>query len=213
MARLIVKICGVRDEAAARACVEADADFAGLNLVPESRRYVAPGRIAELLPSLGPVVPVGVFRDNPPEHVHETARELGLEWVQLHGSESPGYVASLATDLKIIKALGHDHVGDAKLVEAFAPHVSLFVVDGRVPGSGAAWDWTMAKGIVTDGLLAGRPVMLAGGLHPDNVAEAVAALHPAGVDAASGVERGGHQDPRRILAFCRAARAAAEELE
>jgi phosphoribosylanthranilate isomerase len=210
-----VKICGVRTPAGARACASAGADFAGLNFVAGVRREVSPEQAAELLPLLGNARPVAVFRDDPIDRVADLASGLGIRRVQLHGAESPAACARLReAGLIVIKALTLD---DAGVVRAYADAADVLLVDGRSPGSGRPWDYEAlldvrrASGDSRPGQLAGAPLWLAGGLDAGNVAQAIAALRPAGVDAATGVERDGTIDAARVLAFCRAARAAGGE--
>lgn len=196
----LTKICGLRAADAAAACVAVGADFAGLNFVPTSKRCINPLQARQLAAALGPVVPVGVFADQPLDEVVATAKMVGLGWIQLHGGESPDDCARLrAEGLRVIKALDADGLARAA---TFAPHVDALLVDGRTPGSGAAWDWARVQGP----LCAGAPLWLAGGLAPSNVAAAIAAARPSLVDVASGVEAAGRMDPDRVVAFVRAAR-------
>ncbi len=199
---LAVKICGVRDAEAARACVAAGVDFAGLNFVPSSRRRVTVGDAAALLPLLGPVTAVGVFQDAPADEVRRIARRVGLGWVQLHGDEPvEACVALRAAGLRVIKALALRDARDVRALADYAPVVDLLLLDGPRPGGGERFEYALLRGSRLD-----RPFLLAGGLSPENVAFAVRAVRPYGVDAASGVEREGRPDADRIEAFCRAAR-------
>ena len=199
-----IKVCGVRTMAAARACDRGGADMAGLNFVSTSRRRVDVRGARGLLPALGAVTPVGVFMDQPGEEVAAVALALGLSWVQLHGAEGPELCRGLAGRFSVIKALTADEALDSDLVAAYAPHVCAFLVDGRAPGSGRAWRWSRLASF--GGVVAGRPLWLAGGLCPESVAGAVVCARPKGVDVASGVETDGEQDEARIVAFCEAAR-------
>ncbi len=204
-----VKICGLRDAAGARACVAASVDWVGLNFVPSSRRAVAPDRAAELLPLLGPVRPVGLFADQPVQEVVAIGQRLGLRWLQLHGDESPAYCAALAADFALIKAVHLEQLAEPGVAASYAPHVRALLVDGRRPGSGMSWPWGAMRPLCsTPGQLASVPLWLAGGLTPENVAEAIHSAAPSAVDAASGVERDGVWDLALIHAFCRRARAA-----
>lgn len=211
MVAVQVKICGIRDPEAARACAAAGVDYAGLNFVSGSRRIIGTDRAVELLPLLGETCAVGVFRDAPVARVRATAEELGLTWVQLHGRETPDDCRRLATGLRVVKAITAAQVVDDETLRAFAASVSALLVDGREPGSGRPWCWGDLTSAFTEvpGMLAGVPWWLAGGLDPDNVAAGIATLRPAGVDTATGVERDGRTDPGRIAAFCRSARRAA----
>ncbi len=209
MVAVQVKVCGIRDPAGARACAAAGVDFAGLNFVQGSRRAVRTAQARELAPLLGATRPVGVFRDAAVDRIRSVADALGLRWVQLHGAETPATCRRLAADgLRVVKAVTAEQVGDAELMMAFAASARALLVDGREPGSGRVWRWETLAMSGRPGEIAGVPWWLAGGLGPGNVAEGIAALRPAGVDAASGVERGGRPDAARVADFCRAARSA-----
>ena len=198
-----------RDAAGARACVAASVDWVGLNFVPSSRRRVDPNHAAELLPLLGKVEPVGLFADQPLKEVFAIGQRLGLRWLQLHGDESPAYCAALAADFALIKALHSGQLVEPDVARSYAPHVQALLVDGRRPGSGQNWPWAALRPLCsTPGKLAGVPLWLAGGLTPQNVAEAIDSAAPVVVDTASGVERDGAWAGDLIEAFCRRARAA-----
>ncbi len=199
-----IKICGVRSVADARACVAASADLAGLNFVGASRRCVGQD-VAAIRDALGPVTPVGVFADAALEAIERHARSLDLTWIQLHGQEPPALCAALAP-YQVIKALDHDALTNAERLRAYAPHVSAFLVDGRVPGSGRPWDVAALAPLVRQGRLLDRPVFVAGGLTPENVSAVINAVGPHGVDVASGIEVDGRPNSGRIAAFCLAAR-------
>ncbi len=208
-----VKVCGIRTPEGARACAEAGVDFVGLNFVPGVRRAVSPESARILLSRLGAARPVAVVRDQAPAEVEGLCADLGIRWVQLHGAETPAVCAGLAgVGLEVIKAVS---IGtDADRVREYAQHAAVLLVDGRDPGSGQTWAWSeldalrRACGDRRPGEIAGRPFWVAGGLDPGNVADAIATLDPAGVDAASGTERDGHTDAGRVAAFCKAARRA-----
>lgn len=201
--RPIVKICGLRRLEDADACISAAADFAGINLAERFRRSVGPAQARALVERLGDgPTAVGVFMDQPVATVERIARAVGLDWVQLHGAETVDDCAALARRFHVVKALTAD---TAHRAAEFAPFVSAFLLDGRRPGSGERWDLEAADLPLADGLLAGRPVWLAGGLDPQNVATALAPV--SGADVASGVERDGQMASDRIHDFVRAARA------
>ncbi len=204
-----VKICGVRRVSDARACVAAGADLAGLNFVPSARRCVGDD-VIDVRAALGSVTAVGVFADASLDDIIARATALDLGWIQLHGQEPPALCAALS-GYQVIKALGHDALVDPDRIRAYAPHVSRFLVDGRVPGSGRPWDVSTLAPRVHDGLLCGRPLFVAGGLNPENVSAVIEAVGPHGVDVASGIEVDGRPDPARIAAFCAAARRPREE--
>lgn len=207
---LQIKICGLRRPADAVACVQAGVDLAGLNLVPGARRAIPLSTAAQIIAALGSVTPVGVFRDQSTDEVGALAEAIGLRWIQLHGAESPEQCGQLGERFSVIKALTLEQAADSARVAAYAPHICALLIDGKRPGSGQTWDWSaLGRTLDVQAWPAERPLWLAGGLDPDNVGAAIAAIQPQAVDTASGVEHDGHLDPARIDAFCRRARAAA----
>ncbi|HEY8415192.1 MAG TPA: phosphoribosylanthranilate isomerase [Thermaerobacter sp.] len=213
-------MCGIRDEEAALAALEAGADAIGF-VFAESPRRVDPataGRIAAILraraAAAGRPMPalVGVFVDAPVERVLATVRAAGLTHVQLHGDERDADVEALrAAGLPVIKAVGVAP-GTSPPPAALSTPADLVLLDrfepGRRGGTGRTADWAVAADVARR-----RPVILAGGLTPENVAEAVRAVRPWGVDVSSGVERArGVKDPHRIARFVRTARLAWEEV-
>lgn len=206
-----VKVCGVRDRVGLDACVEAGADFVGFNFAPGSARRVDVDVARELvaaIPDGGPVA-VGVFADQMPGDVMRIARAVGIEVVQLHGSESPAYCSAIG-GFRVWKAVRQPGMDRATL-EAFAAWCDGLVVDGRDAGSGEAWDYGRLRPLLDDdGTVTGAPVLVAGGLTSDTVADALRRSGAAGADVASGVERGeaGARvvDPTKVAAFVAAAR-------
>jgi phosphoribosylanthranilate isomerase len=173
---------------------------------------------AEIVRSLPPwVTPVGVFVDEKAETIRDLAEAVGLGAVQLHGDEPPEAVDVLAP-LKVIRAFGL--AGEEDLARARAWRDACeesgrgpdaYMVDARVPGgprggTGQTADWDLARQMAAEGF---RPLILAGGLGPENVAEAVRQVQPWGVDGASGTEAApGEKDPERIRGFVEAVRGA-----
>jgi phosphoribosylanthranilate isomerase len=193
-----VKVCGVRDAAAARSAAEAGADMVGFHLC-SSRRRVTPEEARAMVEALDrrPRL-VGVFIDQSEEEVEQVAAFVGLDAVQLHGSEAPGFRCSLP----VIKAL---KVRDGAMPDA-GPWSDPILLDSWSPdqrgGTGRTWDWEAARP-----LLASRRVILAGGLNPANVGGAVRGFRPYGVDVSSGVERSvGVKDAELVRAFVQAVR-------
>ena len=176
-----VKICGITRPADAVAADKAGADAIGLMFVAESSRVVGLALAREISDAIGPLLTrVGVFRDAPLEQVLDTASELRLGAVQLHGSEPAEYVARVRQQVPVIRAVSFSGQSRADLEAA---PVDAVLVDGMRPGSGRAFDWTSAQH------LCGIPrLILAGGLTPDNVGEGVRRLRPYAVDVSSGVE-------------------------
>ncbi|QYG93345.1 phosphoribosylanthranilate isomerase [Iamia sp. SCSIO 61187] len=209
---MFVKICGVTSEEDALLAVAMDADAVGFNFVSGSPRQIAPQAardIARRLPA--EALTVGIFRDEAPERVVSIVNEAGLRGAQLHGRESIEATRYVAARVPfVIKVFRAD---DPALARADEYGAQIVMLDGARPGSGETWDWDLAAA-VPDGL----KLLLAGGLTPDNVADAVEAVRPWGVDVASGVERssgaaGGKKDPRKVRLFVANARAAAPAAE
>lgn len=214
-----IKICGVTSVADALEAVQAGADAIGLNFYAPSPRYVSPSQardIAAVLPA--DVKCVGVFVD--PELAQlEAAAKCGLHAVQLHGDERPSLLAHYR-ELPIVKAfrLGRDGLAPMRAfleqAQALACSPGAVLIDAHCPGayggSGTTADWQLAA---TYHELAGPPLILAGGLHSENVAEAIRAVRPAAVDTASGVESSpGVKDAGRMQAFIQSAARALDQL-
>lgn len=202
---MFVKICGITSEEDALLAVAMDADAVGFIFAP-SKRQIAPQTardIARRLPA--EALTVGVFRDEAPERVVSIVNEAGLRGAQLHGRESIEATRYVAARVPfVIKVFTAD---DPALARADEYGAKVVMLDGARPGSGETWDWSLADA-VPDGVR----LLLAGGLTPENVPDAVQAVRPWGVDAASGVERSpGRKDPRKVRLFVANARAAAPE--
>jgi phosphoribosylanthranilate isomerase len=202
---LFVKICGVTTEGDALLCVSFGADAVGFIFAPSVRQVSVQtaGDIAKRLPP--EILTVGVFRDEAPQRVVEMVRQAGLGAAQLHGHESSQETAWVRARLPmVIKAFP---AGD-RTISRFADFGADYIlVDGDNPGSGEVFDWRLAEGVANPNRL-----IVSGGLRPDNVAQAVAHLRPAGVDVASGVEASpGRKDPLKVRDFIVNARAAQVE--
>lgn len=200
---MFVKICGITNEDDALFAVAMGADAVGFVFAP-SPRQVAPQLVYDITRRLPPeVLTVGVFRDEHPSRVIEVANRSGVKAVQLHGHETPAQTIEVARSVRyVIKAFGADspHLGRADQYGT-----DLVIVDAPSPGSGKLFDWSVVAD-VPDGVR----LILAGGLHPDNVADAIAAVEPWGVDVSSGVESApGRKDPMKVRRFIANARAAA----
>jgi phosphoribosylanthranilate isomerase len=202
---VFVKICGITNTADALGAAVAGADAVGLNLIRGTPRYVEPDTARGIATELaGRVLVVGIVANLPLESMLELRSELGLGALQLHGSETPELLAALLPNAyKAVQiggaedvALAANFAGDWLLVDA--------KVSGRLGGTGEVFDWSLVADLARQ-----RPLILAGGLTPENVALAVQKIRPWGVDTASGVEIPG--DPRRkaadsVAAFVRAAK-------
>ncbi|OLC23364.1 MAG: hypothetical protein AUG06_01920 [Actinobacteria bacterium 13_1_20CM_2_65_11] len=174
-----VKICGICDRDGAQASVEAGADLLGFHFCSSDRR-VSPEEAKAIVDGLSvrPAI-VGVFIDQEPAEVREIGEFVGLDLLQLHGSEQPGFDAGRPV-MKVLK-VRDDQVPDAS---AWPDPIMLdsWSIDQR-GGTGRTWDWDLARD-----LLATRKVFIAGGLEPGNVGKVVSTFKPYGVDVSSGVE-------------------------
>jgi phosphoribosylanthranilate isomerase len=192
---MFVKICGITRPEDADAAVKAGADAIGFVFWPGSPRFVDPYRARAIAVTLPPfVTTVGVFVNQPIEYVTGVASLVRLSAVQLHGDETIEYAAALSRP--VVKAMS---LGDDRVTAWPAPMTVLLDVHDPVRrgGTGRTIDWTAAAAVA-----AGRRILLAGGLTPDNVAEAVARVRPFGIDVSSGVERApGVKDHERLRAL------------
>ena len=216
----LVKICGMREAEHMAAAAEAGADLVGLNFLPTVRRYIEPERGAALASAfrergLKPKL-VGLFADQDVEHVNAVARLVGLDMVQLCGSEPPEYWARVEPlVVKVVHvpvaASGDtdDQYAVVETVEARlhaindAGHIALLDRESSVQpgGMGQTFDWSVARELAA----LGHRFILAGGLTPENVGAAIDAVKPWGVDVSSGVETDGVKDVDKIRRFVAAA--------
>jgi phosphoribosylanthranilate isomerase len=180
-----IKICGITNFDDALAATEAGADALGFNFYKKSPRYIEPGKAAEIIAQLPPfVVPVAIFVNEREEKIRDVMFTTGIKVLQFHGDERPEFCERFATraikafqvkDKESLKHMVHYHVS-ALLLDSYR--------DGMRGGTGLTFDWHLAVVAKTFGR-----VILAGGLTPENVAEAVQLVQPYGVDVASGVEK------------------------
>jgi len=204
---VIVKICGFRDPANAADVVRAGADWLGINFWPRSKRFVdveLGAQIATAARAAGAVTLVGVFVNQDPDHVAAVIERVGLDLVQLHGEESPGECARFGR--KLVKAFSVRSAADAaRFADYDCDYVLADAPSEHYGGTGELGDWTLARTVRESG----RNLLLAGGLDPDNVADAIASVAPFGVDVASGVEASpGIKDLAKVERFVGAAKAA-----
>ncbi len=200
---MFVKICGVTSEEDALLAVAMGADAVGFVFAP-SPRQVSTQTVYDITRRLPPeILTVGVFRDELPDRVFEMASRSGVKAVQLHGRETSRHVAQLSENVRwIIKAVA---AGSPEAARADEYGTDLVLVDAPEPGSGRVFDWSLV-----DAIPEGLRLILAGGLNPDNVADAIDAVRPWGVDVSSGVESSpGRKDPVKVRQFVARARAAA----
>jgi len=201
-----VKICGITSVADARVAAEAGADMIGLMFYEKSPRHISMETAAEIVRSISPFVArVGVFVNPPEELVTRAIAACGLNILQFHGDEPPKFCTQFGVmsmkafrmrDAESLRALA-DYPTDAWLLDAHS--------SDQLGGTGEKFNWDLA----IEAQKSGRPVFLAGGLTPDNVAEAVRKLQPFGVDVSSGVEFApGKKDAAKVKLFIERARAA-----
>ncbi|PJI85071.1 phosphoribosylanthranilate isomerase [Yoonia maricola] len=208
-----VKICGLRDASALEAAVDAGANYVGLVFFPKSPRHVSLARAA----ALAQTAPLGMAKvalvvDADNALLDQITANVPLDILQLHGAETPARVAEVRAryGLPVMKAVGIADKGDLAALDTYVQIADQILVDAKPPkdadlpgGNGLSFDWR---------LIAGRrwpvPWMLAGGLTPETVSEAIALTGAKQVDVSSGVESApGVKDAARIAAFCAAARA------
>jgi phosphoribosylanthranilate isomerase len=190
---MMVKICGITTREDAVAAADAGASALGLNFYRKSPRFITPEEARAVAAGL-PVLKVGVFVDEPPEAVAAIAEQAELDIVQLHGSELPGRYRG-----RVWKAVRVTPSWSAASIGAGA---EAWLLDGPAPGTGASFDWSRAQGVEAR-------IILAGGLDDTNVAAAIQAVRPWGVDACSRLEIApGRKDMEKVKRFIEAALAA-----
>jgi len=213
-----IKICGIRTPAAADAVADARADALGLVFVERSPRHVTLEEAAGVVAALpASVEPVGLFvdPDDQPGAVDAAVERLGLKTLQLHGRADQ--TTDRLADRKIVRVVAFDPAEPRAVLRradrwaAAHDNVVGVIVDTPDPsgiggGTGEVFDWSRLGGALAE-VAPVVPIILAGGLTPENVAEAVRVIRPSGVDVSSGVELSrGVKDPGKIAAFCRAVR-------
>jgi phosphoribosylanthranilate isomerase len=191
-----VKVCGITRPEDAELAVELGAWALGFILWPGSQRHIDPALAAGIARTMRRRAQlVGVFVSQPLDAIARAVDEIGLTHVQLHGDEGPSFAQAVGqrTGARVIKAVRVRSRAD--LVDAERFHTDLHLLDG--PGNGHAWDWALAAERRTS-----TPLLMAGGLTPENVGEAIEAVQPWGVDVASGVESApGIKDEEKLRAF------------
>ncbi len=199
-----VKICGITNLPDAMVAVEAGADALGFIFYPKSPRYISFENAARIIRELpAKILKVGVFVDAPREDVLTAQQQCQLSVLQFHGEESPEFCEGFTGQTwKAFRVNGPE-----TLRRLAAYHTTAWLLDAWSPampgGTGERFDWDHA----VEAQKAGRPIILAGGLTPDNVADAVQRVRPMGVDVSSGVETApGKKDPLKVRAFLSAAK-------
>jgi len=207
-----VKICGITNVEDALLACDLGADAIGLNFYNKSPRSVSPFAASKIIRELPPFVsPVGVFVNWQAAPVTALAKALGLVAAQLHGDEPPQLINEIAKKISAIKAL---HVGKGSAVPHFSKYrgATAFLLDAghssQYGGTGHTTDWSVARTAASS-----HRILLAGGLTPENVAEAILAVRPYAVDVTSGVEsKPGKKDPAKLRAFFEAVVRANQQL-
>lgn len=190
-----IKFCGLRREEDVKYAASLDAGFFGFILSDRFKRYVAPEKVAlmkEFVPSSAKTV--GVFVDEPANYVIAASNTAKLDMIQLHGNESEAYIAEIKekTGLPVIKMV--KPVSEDDIITARQSIADLILLDSGTGGTGKVFDWSLAEEL-------GRDYILAGGLTPVNVGDAVERLKPFAVDVSSGVETEGIKDFSKMKAF------------
>jgi len=203
--RTRVKICGITSRDAAHAAIDAGADAIGLVFVRSSPRFIEPGEAWALVSSLPPfITTVGLFKDASLDEFAGIEQRCPTALAQLHGEEPEEIVRACGPG--VVKAIHYrpDTIRDQLRRWGAIEEVDAILVDGSPGGEGTTLDWADLRRALDDARPA-KPIVLAGGLTPDNVAGAIAAVRPYAVDVSSGVERErGVKDPGLIRAFCEA---------
>lgn len=189
-----VKICGIRTVESGLAASAAGADFLGFNFVPSSKRYLEPALAQTIISQLkGLIAIVGIFQDATLSEVNRIADRLDLDFVQLHGAESPEYVQQV--QCKVIKAFTPQSMQHYSLADY---PIAFALLDRLHQGRGALVDPEQVSCLNRS-----IPTFLAGGLVPENVGAAIRAARPFGVDVAGGIETDGIPDATKIRQFIR----------
>ncbi len=209
--RTKVKICGLTRLPDALAAVEAGADALGFMFFAGSKRHIAPAAAAQIIRALPPfVAKVGVFVNASAETVRAVVAECGLDTLQFHGEETPEFCRQFAP-LKVVKAFSIQNAESLKPLPDYAVDAWLLdsYVAGQRGGTGEKFNWELA----CQAKDLGRPIILAGGLTPENIADAVQQVWPFGVDVSSGVETApGEKSAELVRRFIEIVRSTEQEL-
>lgn len=196
-----IKICGLSRPCDTEYVNEAKPDFCGFIInVPKSKRNVSPDTVRQLVKNLSPdVKPVGVFVNAPMDEIAALTEDGTLAYVQLHGKEDEAYIAALREKIHVPIIQAFKVTCPEDVTHAQQSSADYILLDNGSGGTGKTFDWSHLRGIT-------RPYILAGGLGPDNLAQAVSQLAPWGVDLSSGVETDGFKDKAKVLAAVQAVR-------
>lgn len=197
----LVKFCGISREEDVGTINRLHPDMMGFVFWEKSKRYVTKEKAVSLSKMLDPsICPVGVFLDMSFEYIADIAKTGCIKAVQLHGSEDERFVRDVQkeTGLQVIRAF---KISDRKdLEKAVSTDADMLMLDGGI-GEGRTFDWSLLQDVE-------RPYILAGGLNPENVGQAISKLHPYGVDVSSGIETDGVKDPVKMKLFMDAVKSA-----
>lgn len=204
-----VKICGITNLTDARVAIAAGAHAVGFIFVPGTKRAVTPAQVAEITRQLPPFVArVGLFVNETAEVIRRTIDAAGLDTIQLHGEETVEFTGQFRRQVRVLKAFRIRDAASLDAVPAYFEACDAVLLDAFHPsghgGTGAQFDWSLAARIRE----LPKPVIIAGGLRPDNVAEARRLFSPYAVDVSSGVEAApGKKDAALVQAFIERAKA------
>lgn len=227
-----VKICGIRSLEEALWAVDAGADALGFILVPHSKRYIEPKKLRQITAHLPPFInKVGVFSGEPPNRVSEIIHYCSLDTIQLHGGELAAHYSNIpAAKIKVIAfdprmmnsrnsgcAINHCVNEESPYWEVIHTEVSQGLIQGILldsavqgqsggTGTPLPWNDSIFQATLSEIKKTNIPFILAGGLHSENVQNAIQVTQPYGVDVSSGVEREGRKDQEQITRFIRAAK-------
>jgi phosphoribosylanthranilate isomerase len=214
----LVKICGIKHEQHALEAARAGANLIGFVFVPV-RREVMPDVAREIVSTVRssceqPPAAIGLFVNETADVINATVELVGLNFVQLHGDESPDLASQI--DVPVIKAIRMKSVmqpDDLRAtIETHLEYCDGVLIDSHVPGhwggTGVVGDWTVVSQLARD-----YPIVLAGGLTPENVAEAIQTVRPAVVDVSSGVETDGEKDSTKVRSFIERAHSSAHGID
>ena len=198
-----IKICGITHLTDALTAVEAGADALGFNFVPDTSRFVKPDQVAAIVAELPPfVTTVGVFASKDAAKLSTIANQCRLDAIQLHADVTPEFCRNL--DRRVIKAVRVKDESSLSILSDYDVNAFLLdaYVEGMMGGTGHVFDWDLALKAKNYG-----QIIVAGGLNPDNVAQAVRHVKPYAVDVSSGVEsQPGRKDPDKVRKFIDAVR-------
>lgn len=195
-----IKFCGLSRICDIEAANEILPDYIGFVFAKKSRRYVSPETAERLRAQLRPEIrTVGVFVNESPVYIADLRNRGVMDIVQLHGNETDADIAALRQlcGAPVIRAFRVRDMSDA--ARALESSADAVLLDAAVPGAGQVFDWQLIRGFA-------RPYFLAGGLCPENAAEAVSRLHPDVLDVSSGIETDGYKDPEKMRRFAAAVR-------